>query len=94
MNLGAYSLRPPMLWLARPESLASCRCGFPEISRGTHENNAIVLRRPIVNSLLDFQSCGSQFFYHYLLWYSVPPAILRHSFYSRQIRAGWKIDDR
>jgi hypothetical protein len=35
MNLGDYSLRPPTLWLARPESLAPGLCGFPEISRGT-----------------------------------------------------------
>jgi hypothetical protein len=46
MKLGAYSLRSPTLWLARPESLAPCRCGFPEISRGT----AQVYCRPEPNS--------------------------------------------
>ena len=32
--------------------------------RALHENNAIVLRGPIINNLLDFQSGGCQLFYH------------------------------
>src|ERR1700730_8247146 len=58
-----------------------------------HEDDAIVLRRPIVDNLLYLQSHGCQLFDHHFLCNAVSTSILRDSFYRPQIGARWEIDD-